>query len=65
MLDGLRAVFRSLRMTARWPSYEYARYLDRPLDELRREFGIRVLRARGSDPRATQRRQVLTERSDR
>jgi hypothetical protein len=49
MLDGLRALFRSLRMTARWPSYEYARYLDRPLDELRREFGIRVLRTGAGD----------------
>jgi hypothetical protein len=42
-LDGCRAVYRSLRMTSRWPSYEYERYLDRPLDTLRRQFGIRVL----------------------
>ena len=44
-LDGFRAVYRSLRMASRWPSYEYERYLDQPLDELRRQFGIRVLDA--------------------
>ena len=41
--DGLRALVRSLRMKARWPSREYERYLDRPLRELRNEFDIRVL----------------------
>jgi hypothetical protein len=46
-LDGLRAVYRSLRMTSRWPSFEYARYLDRPLNQLRRQFGIRVFHAGG------------------
>jgi hypothetical protein len=42
-LDGLRAVYRSLRMASRWPSFGYERYLDRPLGTLRRQFGIRVL----------------------
>ena len=43
MWDGLRALGRALRMKTRWPSREYARYLDRPLRELRREFNIQVL----------------------
>ncbi len=42
-LDGFRAVYRSLRMASRWPSFEYERYLDRPLGKLRRQFRIRVL----------------------
>lgn len=44
-LDGFRALYRSLRMTDRWPSLGYERYLDQPLGGLRRLFGIRVLHA--------------------
>ena len=42
LIDGFRAIGRSVEMTARWPSDE-APHLDRQLVDLRREFGIRVL----------------------
>lgn len=56
----LRVWFRSLpriamtllnawRMTRRWPVEELAAHLDRPLDEIRREFGIRLV-SRASPP---------------
>lgn len=38
-----RVLWRSLRMKRRWPWGGYERYLDHPLAELRREFGIRVI----------------------
>ncbi len=41
--DGLRALGRSLRMRARWPSLEWEQYADRSLAEIRREYGIRVV----------------------
>ena len=43
LLESFRCVVRSLRMARRWPSEDYARHLDRPLAEIRREFNIRVL----------------------
>ena len=43
VIDGARALFRSLRMSRRWPSLGWERYADRPLAEIRREFGIRVV----------------------
>ena len=53
-LDGFRAVYRSLRMASRWPSFEYERYLDRPLGELRRQFRIRVLHSNATRSLADQ-----------
>jgi len=41
--DGSRALLRSLRMRRRWPSLEWEEYADRPLAEIREEFGIRVV----------------------
>jgi hypothetical protein len=38
-----RVLWRSLRMPKRWPWRDFARFLDVPLVEIRREFGIRVL----------------------
>ena len=38
-----RAGFEALRMRKRWPWNPPEAYLDRPLGELRREFGIRVI----------------------
>ncbi len=38
-----RIWWRARRMTRPWPWREFAPYLDRPLREIRREFGIRVL----------------------
>ncbi len=40
------AVWRSLRMRARWPFEAYEPYLDQPLCEIRDRFGIRVIGAR-------------------
>ncbi len=37
------AVVRSLRMRERWPFENYVQYLDQPLCEIRKRFGIRVL----------------------
>jgi hypothetical protein len=37
-----RTVVRCLRQRARWPWDEFEPYLDRPLREIREEFGIRV-----------------------
>ncbi len=41
--DGGRALIRSLFLRRRWPSFAWERYADRPLAEIRDEFGIRVL----------------------
>lgn len=41
--DGFRAAWRAFQMTRRWPILGYAEHLDQPLDELRREFNIRIL----------------------
>jgi len=38
-----RVIWRSRWMRAKWPWAEYERYLDRPLTEIREEFGIAVL----------------------
>lgn len=46
VLDGFSALARSLRMTARWPagtSGDWEVYLDHPLEEIRREYNIRVV----------------------
>ncbi len=40
---GTLAIVRSLRMRRRWPFEEYESFLDRPLCEIREEFGIRVI----------------------
>ena len=37
------AFIRSLRMRERWPYEHYSQYLDQPLCEIRKHFGIRVL----------------------
>ncbi|MEE3331368.1 MAG: hypothetical protein VX246_10900 [Myxococcota bacterium] len=42
-IDSVRAVIRSLRMHKRWPALDWEQYVDRPLVEIRREFGIRVV----------------------
>ncbi|MEZ4453589.1 MAG: hypothetical protein R3B09_29305 [Nannocystaceae bacterium] len=39
----LRVIRRSRRMTEKWPFFDYARFLDTPIVELRRHFGIEVL----------------------
>jgi ubiquinone biosynthesis protein Coq4 len=36
------AAFRARRMTKRWSWTDYERYLDAPLVEIRREYGVRV-----------------------
>jgi hypothetical protein len=41
--DLVRVAARSRRLPRKWPWREYERYLDRPLRELREEFGIRVV----------------------
>ena len=42
-LDGARALLRSFRMRRRWPLLDWESYADRPLAEIRTEFGIRVV----------------------
>jgi len=37
-----RTILRCLRMRRRWPWRDHARYLNVPLRDLRREFGVRV-----------------------
>ncbi len=41
--DVVRVIVRSRRLRAKWPWQDYAAYLDRPLDELRREHGVAVV----------------------
>jgi hypothetical protein len=41
--DVIRVLWRSRRQRARWPWAEYERHLERPLAEIRSEFGIRVV----------------------
>jgi len=41
--DVLRVLARSRRLSRRWPWADYARYLDQPLGEIRRQFNIRVV----------------------
>lgn len=43
------AVFRARRMRQRWGWTSYERYLDTPLTEIRREYGIAVPRRRALD----------------
>lgn len=38
-----RAIRRARRMTARWPFFDYARFLDVPVVELRRRFGVQLV----------------------
>jgi hypothetical protein len=40
-----RVLFRCLQMRKRWPWSEFEGYMDVRLDEIRREFGIRVVTA--------------------
>lgn len=49
--DVVRVIRRSRRMTTKWPFFDYPRYLDTPIVELRRRFGIDVLGPR--EARAT------------
>ncbi len=39
----LRAFIAVLRMKKRWPHFGYEKYMDMPLSEIRREFGIRIV----------------------
>lgn len=39
-------IWRCARMRKRWPWRHYERYLDMPLSEIRRKFGIRVAHSR-------------------
>jgi len=41
--DVLRVLWRSRRLSRKWPWKEYADFLDRPLREIRDEFHIRVV----------------------
>lgn len=41
--DILRVLARSRRLSEKWPWQDWERFLDRPLGELRRDFGIRVV----------------------
>ncbi len=38
----IRAFIAALRMKKRWPHFDYQQYMDVPLAEIRREFGIRI-----------------------
>lgn len=40
-----RAFWRTRQMKKKWPFYDHEAYLDRPLDEVRAELGIRVVEA--------------------
>lgn len=42
-IDSSRALLRSLFLRKRWPSFEWEHYADKPLAEIRRNFGIRVV----------------------
>lgn len=39
----VRAIRRSRRMTRPWPFFDYARFLDVPVVELRRQFGVQLV----------------------
>ncbi|MEM7411961.1 MAG: hypothetical protein AAF430_17155 [Myxococcota bacterium] len=41
--DVVRVLVRSRRLSSRWPWEAYDDHLDRPLDEIRREFNIHVV----------------------
>ena len=41
--DVVRVLARSRRQVRRWPWADYERHLERPLAEIRREFGIRIV----------------------
>lgn len=41
--DIVRVIWRSRKMTEKWPFFDYPRFLDTPIVELRRRFGIDVL----------------------
>ena len=41
--QGLVAMVRALRMSRRWPTFDFQKFLDRPLADIRREFNIRVI----------------------
>lgn len=43
VIDGARALFRSLRMHKQWPTLGWEQHADRPLAEIRSDFGIRVV----------------------
>lgn len=43
VIDGGRALLRSLHMRRRWPSLDWEQYADRPLAEIRSELGIRIV----------------------
>ncbi len=38
-----KAFWRATHMTHKWPFRDHEQYMDRPLDELREEFGIQVI----------------------
>jgi hypothetical protein len=41
--DVVRVIWRSHRVSRKWPWREHERYLDRPLREIRAEFHVRVV----------------------
>lgn len=48
----LRTFVNARRMTKRWPVEEIADFVDRPLDELRKEFAIQLICFESGQPRA-------------
>lgn len=44
--DLVRVIWRSRRMLSRWPWEHHTLYMHRRLDDIRKEFGIRVIRHR-------------------
>jgi len=44
ILAGPRAIVRARRMTKPWPWSDHSQYLDMPLEDIRREFNIKVFR---------------------
>ncbi|HEY8375678.1 MAG TPA: hypothetical protein VIK91_04275, partial [Nannocystis sp.] len=40
---AVRAIRRARRMTRKWPFFDYARFLDVPVVELRRQFGVQLV----------------------
>lgn len=47
-----RSVVRCLRQTKRWPWQNFEKYMQVPMREVRREFGIRVAHFRANEPDA-------------
>ena len=39
----IKTIIQSIQMKKRWPHYDYNQYLNTPLSEIRKEFGIRLI----------------------